>query len=286
MDEVMSNFKKLYLAEHTATNIYPQSRPGFFQDLEPLPGAIEAVKSLIDDDRYDVYILTAPSYMNPYCYMDKRIWIEKYFGIDFCKRLIICYYKNLLDGDILIDDSEKNGQLKFNGEVITFGSNKYPNWDAVLPYLESHSLHSNFIHKQPTSKLNLIDMEIDIDSHSMVEYIQKLQNKYQNKDIWQKKILSYLTTCSDADIEKYLQWEKEYQRYYYEEMHTETSSNIFENVISIIDEIGEDVYEEESLKPNRTFMGSAYKYRGYTILSYHGQGVYFSVLGKNGEQII
>jgi len=135
MDEVMSNYSKLFQAEFSDENKYPQSRKGFFAELEPIEGAIESVKHLIDE--FDVWILTAPSYMNPHCYTDKRVWIEKYFGLEFCKKLIIAYDKSLLIGDFLIDDSIKNNQSKFNGELIPFGQEHYSNWVEVLRYLDS-----------------------------------------------------------------------------------------------------------------------------------------------------
>ena len=40
---------------------------------------------------------------------------------------IDCYY--------LIDDRDKNGAAEFEGELIRYGSEKFPDWDAVLEYL-------------------------------------------------------------------------------------------------------------------------------------------------------
>ena len=51
------------------------------------------------------------------------------------KRLIIAHHKNLLRGDYLIDDREKNGAKEFEGELILFGSEKFPDWRSVLKYL-------------------------------------------------------------------------------------------------------------------------------------------------------
>ncbi len=36
--------------------------------------------------------------------MEKRVWIEKYFGLEFTEKLIISANKGLLKGDLLIDD--------------------------------------------------------------------------------------------------------------------------------------------------------------------------------------
>ena len=51
------------------------------------------------------------------------------------KKLILYHNKHLNAGDYLIEDSLKNGAEKFPGELIHFGTENYPNWDAVLAYL-------------------------------------------------------------------------------------------------------------------------------------------------------
>ena len=38
-------------------------------------------------------------------------------------------------GDYLIDDRTKNGAGEFDGELILFGSEKFPNWQSVCAYL-------------------------------------------------------------------------------------------------------------------------------------------------------
>ncbi len=53
-------------------------------------------------------------------------------GIDFCKKLVITSDKTLLIGHYLIDDNIWEG---FMGEMIQFGSEKFPNWKAVVNYL-------------------------------------------------------------------------------------------------------------------------------------------------------
>jgi len=107
--------------------------PGFYADLPLMPGAVEAFEKLCE--KYEVYILTAPSWENPSCYTDKRLWVEKYLGESAYKRLIISNDKSLFTGRALIDDRTKYGVTKFGGEHIHFGSEKFPNWDSVLEYL-------------------------------------------------------------------------------------------------------------------------------------------------------
>lgn len=113
---------------------YPQSMTGFFENMLPIDGAIEAVNKI--RLKYDTYILSAPSSKNPKSYTEKRIWVEKYFDYNLAERLILSNYKNLLTGDYLIDDNYKGkGQSDFCGELILYGSSEYPNWEIILKEL-------------------------------------------------------------------------------------------------------------------------------------------------------
>ena len=112
--------------------------PGIFALMDPMPGAIEAVQKL--RERYDLYILSTAPWKNPTACNDKLAWVKKHFGGEkgdvFYKRLILTHHKDLCHGDYLIDDRPKrNGADKFTGEVIHFGSERFPNWDAVVEYL-------------------------------------------------------------------------------------------------------------------------------------------------------
>ena len=138
MDDVLAGFKAgIYkrVAEYPFTFI-PQSKVGFFENLEPICGAIDAVNKLRKNNLFDIYILTAPSTRNPHSYTEKRLWVEKYFDYDFTDKLIICSNKALLKGDYLVDDSASGkGQENFDGELIHFGSYVFPDWKSVLGYL-------------------------------------------------------------------------------------------------------------------------------------------------------
>jgi len=108
--------------------------PGIFNDLEPVPGAIDAFKELAT--KYDVYILSTAPWGNPEVWMEKRLWVEKHLGAVAYKRLILSHNKHLMIGDYLIDDRTKNGAGEFSGQLIQFGTETYPDWDAVLNYLK------------------------------------------------------------------------------------------------------------------------------------------------------
>lgn len=115
---------------------FPQSQFGFFVNLPPIKDAIQMVNALISSERYDPYILTAPSEKNPMSYTEKRVWVEKWFGLNFVSKLIISPNKGLLKGEYLIDDNiAGKGLENFDGELIQFGSERYPDWKSVGDYL-------------------------------------------------------------------------------------------------------------------------------------------------------
>ena len=113
--------------------------PGVYELMEPMPGALEAVDKL--KDKYDLYILSTAPWKNPGAWTHKVEWVQKYFGMGeenpFYKKLILTHKKQLNKGDYLIDDRDKNGADKFEGELILFGTEKYPDWETVTEYLLS-----------------------------------------------------------------------------------------------------------------------------------------------------
>ncbi len=119
-----------------------ENTPKFYRSLEPIPGAIEAFKTL--STKYENYILSTASWDNPCCWREKREWVEEHLGIYGWKKLILSHNKGLLIGKYLIDDRIKNGVDKFQGEHIHFGTEKFPNWDTVLKYLMYGSLKKKY----------------------------------------------------------------------------------------------------------------------------------------------
>ncbi len=108
--------------------------PGIFSLMQPMKGAVEAVNALAE--HYDIYVLSTAPWRNPSAWSDKLQWIQKYFGKEedspLYKRLILSHHKDLNRGDYLVDDRTKNGAENFQGELILFGSEAYPDWDHVL----------------------------------------------------------------------------------------------------------------------------------------------------------
>lgn len=138
MDDVLCDYRKshkTYIRKFPQVR-FPQSIPGFFENLRPVKDAVDSVNRLRKMERLDVYILTAPSARNPLSYTEKRVWIEKYFGYEFTKKLIICPNKGLLKGDILIDDNiSGKGQEAFEGKLIHFGSDEFCSWKRIMEIL-------------------------------------------------------------------------------------------------------------------------------------------------------
>ena len=141
MDNVLVDFHSgiSFLSEETrqAYEGRLDEVPGIFSLMKPLDGAVDAVKLL--SHYFNVYILSTAPWKNISAWSDKAAWVQRYFGGDkdspFYKRLIITHHKNLNKGDFLIDDRTKNGAGEFEGELIMFGSEKFPSWKSVTDYL-------------------------------------------------------------------------------------------------------------------------------------------------------
>lgn len=60
MDDVLCDFIGVYNESHQNNSElkFPQSQKGFFENLEPIEGAIESVNQL--RKQFDVYVLTTP----------------------------------------------------------------------------------------------------------------------------------------------------------------------------------------------------------------------------------
>lgn len=140
MDGVLCNFAKAR-EEALARNPYqpfPQSQFGFWIDIEPIYGAIEAFNVL--SEVHEVWILSKPSFDNLNSFSEKAYWVNKYFGPDVLRRLILCRNKSLLIGDYLIDDCVNAHQREFQGKFIHFGTEEFPNWTKVLQYFAIHAI--------------------------------------------------------------------------------------------------------------------------------------------------
>jgi 5'(3')-deoxyribonucleotidase len=116
----------------------PDDIPGIFSLMAPMPGALQAFERLAA--RFDTYILSTAPWGNPSAWKDKVEWVQRHLGEAAERRLILTHHKNLNRGDYLIDDRTARGAGEFEGELILFGSPEFPDWAAVLAYLEARTV--------------------------------------------------------------------------------------------------------------------------------------------------
>lgn len=142
LDGVIADFDKRILETRLKSNelvlMYSgniTSVPDIFKDLDPIPGAVDAIKALADSNKYDLRIATTVPWSNPDAYKHKLQFLAKHFGNLFDRKVTTTHHKNTLYGDYLIDDRTKNGASEFTGEHIHFGASEYPDWTSVLKRL-------------------------------------------------------------------------------------------------------------------------------------------------------
>jgi 5'-nucleotidase len=111
--------------------------PGIFSLMNPMPGAVEAIRALEAD--FDLYVLSTAPWDNPSAWQEKVECIRRWFGAGeeapLYKRLILSHHKHLNRGDYLIDDRPGRGAADFEGEWVHFGSDEHPGWPEIVAYL-------------------------------------------------------------------------------------------------------------------------------------------------------
>ncbi len=93
--------------------------PGYFRDLEPMPGALATVRDILDLG-HDVRICSSPLNRYLHCVPEKYEWVERHLGAEFLPRLILAKDKTWVHGDFLVDDKP---------EVI---GSRTPSWQHVV----------------------------------------------------------------------------------------------------------------------------------------------------------
>jgi len=77
--------------------------PGFYKDLEPIDGALDAIRLTIERG-HSVEIVTSPWWANPTCLQDKSDWVARYLGEEFRAKIVFTSDKTGWRGDYLVDD--------------------------------------------------------------------------------------------------------------------------------------------------------------------------------------
>jgi len=119
--------------------------PGFFRDMEIVPGATEALAEMRAMG-FDVFLCSSPLRRYRHCVLEKYEWVEMNLGSEWTQRVILTRDKTLVQGDFLIDDKPNITGVEANPawEHILYdrpynrGINKrrvtWANWkDALLP---------------------------------------------------------------------------------------------------------------------------------------------------------
>ncbi|XP_029432590.1 5'(3')-deoxyribonucleotidase, mitochondrial [Rhinatrema bivittatum] len=101
----------------------------FFIDLDPLPGAVSAVKQMAKLEKTDVFICTSPIKKYRFCPYEKYAWVEKHFGQEFLEYIILTRDKTVVSADLLIDD-----------RLDITGAEPNPSWEHIL-FTACHNKH-------------------------------------------------------------------------------------------------------------------------------------------------
>jgi 5'(3')-deoxyribonucleotidase len=112
--------------------------PGIFGVMDPMPGALDAFRRLAK--QFDTYVLSTAPWENPSAWSDKLVWVKRHLGDAAKKRLILTHHKQLNRGDFLVDDRDARGVKDFAGEHLHFGSPRFPDWAAVVAYLQTEAV--------------------------------------------------------------------------------------------------------------------------------------------------
>ena len=141
MDGVISNFEKEAEKEAIKRGVSKLSRPDLFVDyrnLDLIEGAKDAVTQLANE--FDVFIATTPPWDRPEVWGHKREWIGEHFPY-LKRKMILTHRKDLLIGDILIDDSRWRGQPDFQGDWFWFNQDwDSRNWKACLEWIYKNKI--------------------------------------------------------------------------------------------------------------------------------------------------
>lgn len=113
---------------------------GFFRELNPIADSQTVLKKL--NEKYEVYIASAAMQF-PNSLEEKSDWLDEHFPFIPWQKRVLCGYKHILSGDILIDDRSYN--LKnFQGRPLLYtsphnihtnGYERVDNWQEVAKKL-------------------------------------------------------------------------------------------------------------------------------------------------------
>lgn len=138
MDEVLADFSGFFRSrdykkyKYNPPEMYEKD---FFKDLIPVRGSLEAIRRLIQSEKFDIWICTQPVSVSPLSYMEKAQWIWSWLP-ELGHKIIMTQDKNMVKCDYLIDDNTKWG-VDCSGEFIHFKTDEHPKkmWRDIVEYL-------------------------------------------------------------------------------------------------------------------------------------------------------
>jgi len=117
-------------------------RPGFFQTAPLIPGCVEGLQYL--NDKYNLLIVSSATEF-PNSPTEKLKWMHQHFPFINWKQIVLCGRKDVIKGDIMLDDHPKNLNY-FEGRKIIFTQphniyienpsyERANNWEEVMDIL-------------------------------------------------------------------------------------------------------------------------------------------------------
>ena len=141
MDGVLADFSKGIGRPGYEYNPPEMLRPGFFRELEVMPGAKDAIAELLTIEGIDVFIATKPTTANLNCATEKFEWIKANFP-ELLRKIFITCDKGHLNGDYLIDDNANQWQAKFKGTFLHFQEfEPEDSWMSIVNYMKQYKIN-------------------------------------------------------------------------------------------------------------------------------------------------
>jgi 5'(3')-deoxyribonucleotidase len=141
-DGVLGDFAKRR-DELLFTSEQMKDTPGAYASIEVIPGAREAVSSIIGMG-FEVFVATKPPTGRSFAYADKAEWVMRNFP-ELKRHIILTHDKGLLgnERDFLVDDRPHKANCdRFRGTLIPFhqrGEMGFKTWPQVLEQLRTYA---------------------------------------------------------------------------------------------------------------------------------------------------
>lgn len=112
-----------YAEEHNDDIRELTTARGFFRGIKPIPGAIETLRKILSERKFEPFICTAPEVEaeGQCCFSEKAEWVDHLLGREWTERLILTKDKTLVHGDFLLDD-----------KPVIKGINRQPSWERIV----------------------------------------------------------------------------------------------------------------------------------------------------------